>query len=132
MNEEQPRIARRLILANAQAARLLAGRTEHLTHRVGHGVLVARTRVKSGEDAQLHQLSVRCRRRLQRRDVAGACYVFRCTGQTPSPMIRAGSCRTSGNCMIAGGWIGASDLSAFVTTCSWMTCCSFWMIRVGI
>src|SRR5207249_5313950 len=54
MNVEQLRVANRPKSVNAQAAKLLARRSEDVKQRFCHGALVTGTHVKSRKDEQLH------------------------------------------------------------------------------
>jgi hypothetical protein len=58
MYVEEPGVARRLKRLNAQAARLLARRSEDIDQRLGHRALIALTRVESREDEQLHSRGI--------------------------------------------------------------------------
>src|SRR5438309_8090255 len=54
MNKEQLRVANRPTRVNAQAAGLLARRSDDVEQHVGHGALVPGSRVESRKDEQLH------------------------------------------------------------------------------
>lgn len=100
----------------------------------GSGIRMWRTGVSGRRPA----LSVRARLRRVHEScrVALEVHDFKCTGQTPSAIMRGTRSRRTGSRMNGGGDIGAapasSECSARVITCSWATRWNPWMIRVGI
>src|SRR6266446_128222 len=90
MNVEQLRVANRAKGVNAQAAWLLARRSQDVEQRFGHGALVTGARVKSREDEHLHVMSPLSCARIERRRTPGRAHRRRWGGmprERPHPGI---------------------------------------------
>ena len=57
MDVEKARVTGRAERLNAQAARFLTGRANHVAERLFHGALVSRARMEASEDEELQASS---------------------------------------------------------------------------